>query len=263
MLQKIISSGLNSAGRAALDVALHLGIAHGGWISKGGPAVQGRPYELQELPGDRDCMEKCVTAADGTLLLIHSEIEAAAEACRDFARQNGRHFLSIDLARVPAFKASSMIADWLAQNKIAVLHVAGSDPEDTASSYDKMFHVITSAYWLCQDKIEGAPARSFSRTGTGVPASVTEAVARLMSEMPLKDRATLANMSAGELSHLNFTLGAYIRNAFGLWSENEKLLESCRIVAGDPALPHKAAAGVIVRELWKELGRTHKLRIIN
>jgi hypothetical protein len=80
--------------------------------------------------------------------------------------------------------------------------------------------------------------------------------------MSLKDRATMANMTEDELTNLNFTLGSYIRNAFGIWSENEQLFEACRTVSGNPALPRKDAATVIIGELWKELRRTHKLRIV-
>jgi len=41
MIKKIISGGQTGAGRAALDVALRLGIPHGGWIPKGRIAEDG------------------------------------------------------------------------------------------------------------------------------------------------------------------------------------------------------------------------------
>jgi hypothetical protein len=264
MLQKIISSGFNSATRAALDVALHLDIAHGGWISTGDITAQGRTassYDLQELPSNLDCMEKCVTSADGTLLLTRGEIDGELKAFRDFAQKNGRHFLHIDLERVPAFKASTVIADWLMHKKVDVLNVAGSG-SDAPDSYEKIFHVITSAYWLTQAKIDEASAQGSGRTNPGLPRSISEAVSRLLTDMSLKDRATMANMTEDELTNLNFTLGSYIRNAFGIWSGNEQLFEACRAASGNPALPRKEAATVIIGELWKELRRTHKLRIV-
>jgi hypothetical protein len=264
MLQKIISSGLNSAARAALDVALHLDIAHGGWISTGDVTARGRTassYGLQELPSNLDCMEKCVTSADGTLLLTRGEIDGDLQAFRDFAQKNGRHFLHIDLERVPAFKASTVIADWLVHHKVDVLYAAGSG-SDAPDTYEKIFHVITSAYWLTQAKIDEASAQHSGRTNPGLPRSISEAVSLLLTDMSLKDRTTLANMTEDELTNLNFTLGSYIRNAFGIWSGNEHLLEACRTASGDPTLPRKEAATVIIGELWKELRRTHKLRIV-
>jgi hypothetical protein len=264
MMQKIISSGLNAAARAALDVALHLDIAHGGWITKGDLLTQGRAassYDLQELTSSLDCMEKCVTIADGTLLLTRGEIDGELKAFRNFAQKKGRHFLHIDLERIPAFKASTEIADWLLHKNVDVLNVAGSE-SDGPDTYEKIFHVITSAYWLTQAKIDEVSAKGFGRSNHDLPRSISEAVSRLLSDMSLKDRATMANMTEDELTNLNFTLGSYIRNAFGIWSGNEKLFEECRTASGNPALPRKEAATVVIVELWKELRRTHKLRIV-
>ena len=264
MLQKIISSGLNAVARAALDVALHLDIAHGVWISKGEVSARGRgasSYDLQELPSKLDCEEKCIKNSDGTLLLTRGEIDDELKAFRDFAQKNGRQFLLIDMERVPAFKASTAIADWLVHNKIEVLNVAGTET-DAPETYEKIFHVITSAYWLTQAKINEASAQDSGRTNPGLPQSISEAVSRLLTDMSLKDRAIMANMTEDELTNLNFTLGSYIRNAFGIWSGNEKLFEDCRTASGDPALPRKEAATVIIGKLWKELRRTHKLRIV-
>mgnify|MGYP006305357071 FL=1 len=53
MLQKIISGGQTGADRAGLDVAIELGIPHGGWIPKGRKAEDGvlpDKYHLQEMP---------------------------------------------------------------------------------------------------------------------------------------------------------------------------------------------------------------------
>ena len=264
MLQKIIASGLNFVTRAALDVALHLDIAHGGWISKGDITARGRAassYDLQELPSYLECMEKCITSADGTLLFTRGKIDGELKAFRDFSQKNGRHFLHIDLERVPAFKASTVIADWLVHNEVDVLNVAGTG-SDVPETYEKIFHVITSAYWLTQAMISEAPALDSGRTSHGLPRSISEAVSRLLTGMSLKDRATVANMTEEELTNLKLTLGSYIRDAFGIGSGNEKLIEDCRTASGDPALPRKEAATVIIGKLWKELRRTHKLRLV-
>jgi len=260
MLQKIISSGLNPTARAALDAALHLDIDHGGWISTDDVSVHRQTassYGFQELPSSLDCLEKCVTNTDGTLLLTRGETDGELKAFRHILQKHGRHFLHVDLDRVPAFKASTVIADWLVRNKVDVLNVAGSG-SDAPDTHDKVFHVITSAYWLTQAKIDEDSAQA----KPGLPRSISEAVSRLLSDMSLKDRTTMANMTEDELTNLDFTLGSYIRNAFGIWSGNGRLLEACRTASGDPALPRREAATVIIGELWKELRQTHKLRIV-
>ena len=77
-----------------------------------------------------------------------------------------------------------------------------------------------------------------------------------------KDKATIANMAEVELASLHSTLGSYIRNSFGLWSGNEALLTSCRFLSGNFTLDVQGASSAIIRELWKKLGRTYKLRIV-
>jgi len=42
VLEKIISGGQTGADRAALDVAIELGIPHGGWLPKGRKSEAGR-----------------------------------------------------------------------------------------------------------------------------------------------------------------------------------------------------------------------------
>ena len=61
MLKKIISSGQTEADRSALDVAIAMGIPHGGWVPKD-RVTKIRPlpdkYKLQEMPTDNffDCI---------------------------------------------------------------------------------------------------------------------------------------------------------------------------------------------------------------
>ena len=53
MVNKIISGGQTGADQAALDVAIKLGIPHGGWIPKGRKTESGPlpdKYLLQEMP---------------------------------------------------------------------------------------------------------------------------------------------------------------------------------------------------------------------
>jgi len=84
----------------------------------------------------------------------------------------------------------------------------------------------------------------------------------LIEHLPLKQKATIANMAESELIKLDASLGRYILNKFGLWSENEKLVESCLTKTDYPLHNEDDAAAVIVKELWRKLRETHKLRVI-
>ena len=84
---------------------------------------------------------------------------------------------------------------------------------------------------------------------------------RLMSEMNLKDLNKVARMSEDDLVDLHFTVGMWIRNNF-VYPRNDKLLQSCREVSRDKYLHFAQMHMVIIRELWKRLQKTHKLKVV-
>jgi hypothetical protein len=98
---------------------------------------------------------------------------------------------------------------------------------------------------------------------TNPPKTVNDAVERLNSELALKDKVTIANMAETELSTLHSNLGEYIRNEFGLWLGNKDLLASCCFFVKKDNVHVDEASSIIIRELWKRLGETHKLRIVD
>ena len=77
-----------------------------------------------------------------------------------------------------------------------------------------------------------------------------------------KDRTRIASMDEGDLIDLHFSLGAYVRNEFGLWFGNKQLLEDCRRVSMDHYLHPDQASSIIIKELWKRLRKTHQLRVV-
>jgi hypothetical protein len=94
------------------------------------------------------------------------------------------------------------------------------------------------------------------------PRTVNDALERLTSELALKDKVTIANMAETELSTLHANLGEYIRNEFDLWHENKDLLTSCCFFVKRDYIHVDEASSIIIRELWKRLKQTHKLRVI-
>ena len=82
MIDKIISGGQTGADRAALDVAIELGIPHGGWVPKGRKTEAGRlpaKYQLKEMPTDSypERTEQNVLDSDGTLIISHGSLTGA------------------------------------------------------------------------------------------------------------------------------------------------------------------------------------------
>ena len=93
------------------------------------------------------------------------------------------------------------------------------------------------------------------------PATLDEAVNELVSKLTLKDKTLIANMTEGELTGLHPTLGAYVRERFGLWFGNELLMQSCGGESREEISEDEASA-VIIGEVWKRLKGTHKIRLV-
>jgi hypothetical protein len=79
------------------------------------------------------------------------------------------------------------------------------------------------------------------------PASVDEAVDRLLGILSVEDKIIIAGMQEPELIELHFSLGMMIRNAFGLHDPGNKLLADCSVSHPDDA------SGVIIKNIWKKL----------
>jgi hypothetical protein len=126
-LLKIISGGQTGVDRAALDVALELGIEHAGYCPRGRRAEDGpidARYALVETdsPQYHVRTERNVVESDGTLILCRGTPTGGTRLTLSLARRIGRPHRLIDLD-VPADAAE--IAAWLAEAGIERLNVAG------------------------------------------------------------------------------------------------------------------------------------------
>jgi hypothetical protein len=126
-MKKVVSGGQTGVDRAALDVALGLGIPCGGWCPHGRRAEDGEldaRYPLVETPSD-DYAERTewnVRDSDGTLVLTRGRPSGGTAFTIAVARRLRRPLLVLDLADDPA---PARAARWLEQTEIGVLNVAG------------------------------------------------------------------------------------------------------------------------------------------
>ncbi|MFO7715952.1 putative molybdenum carrier protein [Desulfosarcina sp.] len=151
MLKKIISGGQTGVDRAALDVAMQRGIAHGGWLPKGRLAEDGSlpaHYRLQEMPTDEYAArtEKNVTDSDGTLLISRGSPTGGTDYTRKMALKHGKHLLHIDLTLLQrSSDAGSLIASWIEMNRIETLNVAGPRASHDPAIYMETLNIMTHA----------------------------------------------------------------------------------------------------------------------
>ena len=151
MLKKIISGGQTGVDRAVLDVAMRMGIAHGGWIPKGRLTEDGPlplHYQLQEMPTEAyDARtEKNVIDSDGTLIISRGSPTGGTDYTRKMALKHGKQLLHIDLALGQrASDAGSLIASWVEMNRIETLNVAGPRASHDPAIYMDAVNVMTHA----------------------------------------------------------------------------------------------------------------------
>lgn len=124
---KIISGGQTGVDRAALDVAMLLGIAQEGFCPLGRRAEDGRipdRYRLEETASDQYHVrtEMNVVAADGTLILYRETLRGGSQLTQKLARRHGKPCFTVD---VNEQGNPAPVAKWLAENAIRTLNVAG------------------------------------------------------------------------------------------------------------------------------------------
>jgi hypothetical protein len=270
MLKKIISGGQTGADRAALDFAIKYKIPHGGWIPKGRLAEDGplpKKYKLKEMTTTSypKRIEQNAIDSDGTVIFSHGRLTGGSAYTKKMANKHNKPHLHIDLSKHEVLVASLEILTWKDENKIGTLNVAGPRASKDPKIY-KVVKDVLEALWVLEssrDRILGSlqPIRPASNKDLKLPETVDEAVDRMMSVMELKDLTMLAHMQETDLVNLHFTVGMWIRNNF-VYPRNDKLLQSCREVSRDKSLHFARIHMVIIRELWKRLQQTHKLKVV-
>jgi hypothetical protein len=146
VLEKVVSGGQTGADRAALDVAMTLGLETGGWVPKGRRAEDGRiPARYAGLlETDTDAHEHRtalnVRDSDATLIFSFGEPQGGTGLTLKLTRSSGRPHLVIDLAATSEAQAAERVRDWLVATHVRVLNVAGS----RASSEPRMAPAVTA-----------------------------------------------------------------------------------------------------------------------
>jgi hypothetical protein len=273
MLKKIISGGQTSADQAALDAAIKLGIAHGGWIPKGRTTETGilhENYDLREMPTNdyAECIVQNVKDSKGTLIIYYGKLTGDLYRAERETLKNRHQLLGVDLNQTIAFHAASLVNDWIHLRHIDVLYVVA--PSTTVNLHAGKHTKLLLERTLILDLMNVSSHRAITdyskkdylEKQPALPKTIHEAVERLILEMALKDKVIIANMTHDELVDLNSNLGAYIRNAFRLWHGNRELMESCRFVYKNTQLNVDEASFAIIDAMWNKLRETHKLKVV-
>ncbi len=138
MIEKIISGGQTGVDRAALDVAMELGIACGGWCPAGRDADDGpipEKYPLQET-ADIDHTVRTqnnVRDSDGNLMFYRGELQGGTAYAVEMAKHLGRPVVAINLDAPLQIQG---VIDWIEQHRMRVLHIGGQREQTSPGIYE-------------------------------------------------------------------------------------------------------------------------------
>ncbi|MFK8111604.1 MAG: putative molybdenum carrier protein [Rubripirellula sp.] len=130
--KRIVSGGQTGVDRAALDVAIAMGIGHGGWCPAGRLAEDGTVpsrYELDETDSSEYPVrtEQNVVDSDATLILYESRLKGGTLLTQKICKRLGKPYLSVRMDRDDPERTEQ----WLRKHRPETLNVAG--PRESTS----------------------------------------------------------------------------------------------------------------------------------
>lgn len=172
---KVVSGGQSGVDRAALDAAIALGLAYGGWCPKGGwaedfpdpPGLLARYPHLKQTPSSDPAMRTAWNVRDSaaTLILVDKAGLAASGGTRlaeATAGGLGRPSLVLDVGDPDA---PACLSGWLDAVKPAVLGVGGPRESEAPGIYDKARALLEAVLAQCQKRFQAKHARTPIRGG--------------------------------------------------------------------------------------------------
>jgi hypothetical protein len=144
MIGGLVSGGQTGVDRAALDVALELGIPCGGWCPRCRKAEDGiipERYPLVETPAKsyRQRTRWNIRDSDATLILAWGKPEGGTQLTVDECRRSGKPHLVIDMAgQADLTEAVGAAGRWIHETlPKGILNVAGPRASQHPGLYDR------------------------------------------------------------------------------------------------------------------------------
>jgi len=148
---KIFSGGQTGVDRAGLDVAIELGIAHGGWCPKGRMAEDGRipeKYELQEIDSRNYVKRTIMNVLDSsaTLIITRKEMGKGTLLTKNIAEKNKKSLLIIQINVRVSQKKVDEITQWLKKTNPQILNIAGPRESTNPGIYTVAFRLLKRVF---------------------------------------------------------------------------------------------------------------------
>ncbi|BDD88457.1 hypothetical protein DPPLL_28220 [Desulfofustis limnaeus] len=133
---------------AAIDAAIHNGFSYGGWVPKGRKTEVGslpERYVVREMPtaGYPKRTEQNVLNSDGTIIFTHGGLSGGSELTRKLAIKHNKPWFHLDMTALSIAEACEVLNQWVKENGIATLNVAGKSASKDEKIYGVVYEVIS------------------------------------------------------------------------------------------------------------------------
>ncbi len=147
-LDRIVSGGQTGVDRGALDAAISLGIAHGGWCPRGRLSEDGRiaeHYQLQETSSPKYWVRtrQNVLDSSGTLILCRGPLQGGTKLTHRLAQRLAKPCLVVDLSQDTDV---DVVRQWIGQQNIRVLNVAGPRESTAPGIADDTYRFLSAIF---------------------------------------------------------------------------------------------------------------------
>ena len=150
MLEKVLSGGQTGVDRAALDVAIEMGVAHGGWCPAGRDADDGvipDKYQLTETAEQDHTVrtENNVKDADGTLMIYRGELHGGTAYAIEMAKHLNKPVLALNLDQDIDVEE---VFDWVQSNNIRIINIGGQRETKNPGIYFQSRKILSKLFNL-------------------------------------------------------------------------------------------------------------------
>ncbi len=147
-VDKLVSGAQTGVDRAALDVAIELGIPVGGWVPRGRIDELGRipdryPNLLETASADfSERTAANVRDSDGTLIISRGPLSGGSLYTGEVADRLGRKCLHVDPDEDTIEGTAATAIAWLDRYDIKVLNVAGPRASKDPAAHDRAVDLL-------------------------------------------------------------------------------------------------------------------------
>jgi len=163
MLLKVLSGGQTGADLGALDGAMKANFATGGTCPLGRKYEDGRIPDKYQLVESKSSSYPPRTAAnikdsDGTVIFTHGEPERGSALTIELCQKQKKPWLHIDLRPTDdsSVLACTRTENFVKENKIAVLNVAGNRESVSPGIQREVAGIIETVIWGLREQGEAA-----------------------------------------------------------------------------------------------------------